>query len=71
MLYHYYAAPTLLDRGEDPTPPEPRRRLRPPLGDPPEWLIRELPSGSLYLGRGRVAQGEIVERQLAASPWAR
>jgi hypothetical protein len=64
LRYHYFAAPSLLDLGEDATPPEPRGRLRPPLGDPPELLLRELPPGSLYLGRGPVAHGEIVTRTL-------
>jgi hypothetical protein len=61
-LYHYYAAPSVLDRGEDPKAPSSMQPLRRPLGDPPERLLRELPIGSLYLGRGAVAQGEIVVR---------
>lgn len=59
-LYDYYAVPTLLDAGEDPRPPPPMQPLRPPLGDPPERLLRVLPGGSLYIGSGVRALGEIM-----------
>lgn len=59
-LYLYYAAPPL-DTDEPPNQTKPRARgIRPPLGDPPEQLLRVLPPGSLYVGRGLTAQGEIV-----------
>jgi len=61
-LYHYYAAPVVLDGGN-----VQHRRLPPPLraplGDPPELLLRQLPAGALYVGRGRIARGEIVTRR--------
>lgn len=59
-LYRYYATPTLLDLGEEPRPTTPLPPMRLPLGDPPESLLRELPGGSLYVGKGARAQGEIV-----------
>jgi hypothetical protein len=57
-LYLYFAVPVLVS-GES------RHRrlslsLRPPLGDPLELLLRSLPAGALYVGRGPLARGEIV-----------
>lgn len=59
-LYHYYAVPSVLGDGEPAAPTTPRVSIRPPLGDPPAQLLRPLPPGALYVGRGRLAQGEIV-----------
>ncbi len=59
-VYDYYAIPSLLDAGEDPRPPKPMAPLRPPLGDPPERLLRPLPAGAVYTGRGLRALGEVM-----------
>ena len=40
--------------------------IHPPLGDPPEVLLRHLPGGAFYLGRGSLARGEIVVRRRSA-----
>jgi len=59
-VYRYFAGPTRLDQGADPMPPGASLPIRPPLGDPPELLARELPLGSVYVGSGQLALGEIA-----------
>jgi hypothetical protein len=52
--FHYYV--TSLERGAH----IPLAPLRPPLGDPPERLVRRLPPDAAYLGSGASAIGEVV-----------
>lgn len=59
-LYDYYAVPSLHDAGADPLAPKPLARLRAPLGDPPERLLRVLPDSAIYLGSGIRALGEVM-----------
>jgi hypothetical protein len=52
-VYLYYAA--------DPAPRSPLPSpIRPPLGDPPELLLPDLPANATYVGWGYEARGEIV-----------
>lgn len=59
-VYRYFAVPTALGRGDEPQPPQAPPSIRTDLGDAPERLMRALPPGSLYVGFGERAKGEIM-----------
>ena len=59
-VYRYYVAPVAGGAEDAPARARASPRQRPPLGDAPERLLRELPRSARYVGSGVLARGEIA-----------